>query len=120
MCNGLHAVDWAQMNCPKKELWVGRLGSSNSSEAAPASVGGMPDGLNIAAWEKHGKVAAADGGCQPSKWCPRESGEGVGPVSPEPGAPFLPAYLTPSVSRELKNAEDPCADNTRIVQVHTH
>lgn len=42
-------------------------------------------------------------------------------VSPEPGAPSFPASPTPSVSRELKNAEDPCAEEyTRIVQVHTH
>ena len=56
MCNGLHAVDWAQMNLPGEGAVVVIASLKPRESAAPASVGGTPDGLNISAWEKHGEV----------------------------------------------------------------
>lgn len=96
MCNGLHTVDWAQMKLPGEGAVVA-IGSFRPSEwAAPASVGGMPNGLNIAAWEKHGKVwLQLMVAVSPVSGARESLGREWGPVSPEPGAPFLPASPTP-------------------------
>lgn len=56
MCNGLHAVDWVQTKLPGEGAVVVIASLKPRESAAPASVGGMPDGLNISAWEKHGEV----------------------------------------------------------------